>query len=338
MVVGASAALVIGCGDRGQAGTAESSTQAETAETSTAATPASHLRRIGITLDGHPGPENVGILIAEERGYFEDAGLDVSIFYPETPLRPVRYVTEGLVAFSISHQPEVVIAQGKGVPIIAVASLVSQPTAAMIWLKGSGIKKVADLKGKTIAIPGLHFQMRFLESVLAGAGLTLDDVKVQTVAYELVPALVSGRADAIFGGSWNREGAELHARGMKSVIVRVVDLGIPAYEELVLIARRDHAAKAPRVVGDFISAMERGVAAAIDDPEAAAEAILAKGYADDRRAVEAELAATLPLLSTDGRMDRQQAERLVDWMFEHGIISRKPPVSDLLNNDYLPDS
>jgi ABC-type nitrate/sulfonate/bicarbonate transport system substrate-binding protein len=71
----------------------------------------------------------------------------------------------------------------------------------------------------------------------------------------LVSALLSGRADAIFGGSWNVEGIELESRGAEPVITRIQDLGIPDYEELVMVARSDLVADDPRLIRDFMSAV-----------------------------------------------------------------------------------
>jgi putative hydroxymethylpyrimidine transport system substrate-binding protein len=285
-----------------------------------------------MTLDGYPGPENVGILLAKERGYFDDVGLDVSYFSPAGPLRPVRYVANGETDVSISHQPQIALAQEKGAPVVAFGSLIPQPTAAMIWLAKSKISGIADLKGKTIGIPGLSFQRDFLGSVLAEAGLSLTDVKVKTVEYDLVPSLVSGDVDAIFGGSANLEGSQLQARGMKPIIIPVRDLGIPPYEELVLIARPDRLAKDPQSIRDFISAMIRGNAAAIEDPNAA-KALL-ETYLN-QRTVKVGVEATLPLLSATGRMSPGKAAPLVDWMFEEGMIKRKLPASALLTNNYV---
>ena len=70
--------------------------------------------------------------------------------------------------------------------------------------------------------------MDFLQSFLARGGLTLDDVEVRRVGYELVSALTDGEVDAIFGGSWNIEGAVLEARGLKPVITRFEATASPA--------------------------------------------------------------------------------------------------------------
>lgn len=256
-------------------------------------------KELDITLDGYPSAQNVGILMAEKRGYFEDVGLDVWVRTPVSRLRPVSYVAEGEVALAVSHQPQVALAQEKGAQVATFGSLISEPTAAVIWLEKSKIESIADLKGKTIAITGLPFERDFLQSILARDGLTLDDVKVQFADYDLVPALVNGQADAIFG-SWNIEGAQLEARRLRPVITPVTSLGIPAYEELVLIARPDRLSSEKRWIRAFVTAVSRGTEAAVEDPEAAARLIANKISEPNLAVIRAELEKTLPLLSESG--------------------------------------
>jgi putative hydroxymethylpyrimidine transport system substrate-binding protein len=326
LALGVAAVLLAGCGEGGSAETTDKRPPK----------PAKP-QPLSITIDGYFGPENVGILMADKRGYFEDAGLEVAIFSPVIPRRPATYLSEGVVDLAVSHEPQIVLAKEKGAPIMAVASLVPHPTATMIWLKKSGIDGIADLKGKTVAIPGLPFQEDFLASVLGRAGLTLDDVKVEDAGYEVVPALVGGRADAIFGGSWNVEGAELETRGLEPVVTRVQSLGIPDYEELVLAASRYRLSEDPQLIRAFVAAVSRGTAAAIEDPRAATNVIL-EGEGNEkasRKAIAAGVEATLPLLSKTGQMDPEQAGRLVDWMREEGLVERALPPSALLTNRYL---
>ncbi|HXQ89306.1 MAG TPA: ABC transporter substrate-binding protein, partial [Solirubrobacterales bacterium] len=197
---------------------------------------------------------------------------------------------------------------------------------------------IEDLKGKTIAVPGLNFQRDLLGSLLKQAGLTLKDVKVKNVQYHLVPSLVKGRADAIFGGSANIEGIELKNRGLDPVVTPVKALGLPAYEQLVVIAREDRVAKEPEVIRGFMAALRRGTAAAIKNPRHAVEAIETGGEVNleaSRKDTKDELAATLPLLSRTGRMSPARVRRLVRWMHREGLIQRAPAVSSLLTNRYL---
>jgi putative hydroxymethylpyrimidine transport system substrate-binding protein len=284
------------------------------------------LKPLTVTLDGWRGPQAAGILVASTRGYFVEAGLHVTILHPGAPSFSIHYVVSGADDFGVTHEPEAVLAKEKGAPIVIVGSLISQPTAAMIWLKKSKINSIADLKGKTIAIPGYPFQKKFLQSALAQGGLKLSDVKVKDLGYEAVSALASGRVDALFGGSWNLEGAELEAQGLEPVITRVEKLGVPPYDELVVVARRDRVAKEPQLIRDFMSAVIRGTAAAIEDPEEVFKAV--EGYGETNpetspEALKAQVKATVPLLSKDSYVSPSQARGLVDWMYEEGMIKRK---------------
>jgi putative hydroxymethylpyrimidine transport system substrate-binding protein len=179
------------------------------------------LRNVKVALDGRSGPETAGIAMATKRGYFREAGLDVLIISPNMPNRPATDVADRFDDFGVLQRPQLTLAREKGMPIVAIGTLIPEPTAAMIWLKGSPIHGIADLEGKTVGIAGVAFETPFLESVLARAGLSSADVTVKKMGYELVPALLEGRVDAIFGGSWNVEGVELESRHAEPVVRRL---------------------------------------------------------------------------------------------------------------------
>lgn len=323
----AAAALLVGCGGGG----------------SSATTDAPDLppepRAVEVSLNDFEGPEHAGFLMARANGYFEDVGLDVSTGSPANPSRPVRYVLSEISDFGVSHMPQVALAQENRKQIVAIGSVISQSTAAMIWLKESGIASVSGLKGKTVAIPGLPFQKDLLQSVLERVGLKLSDVKLKLVSYRLVPVLTSGKADAIFGGSDNVQGEELRALGLKPVVTPVHDLGVPPYDELVLFARRDRVAEEPGLASDLLSALYRGTAAALRNPRRAVE-VVENGVEPNPDSIPKGLRlgveATLPLLSESGEMDAAQAQSLVDWMHGEGMLHEELPVSELLTNEYLP--
>lgn len=298
----------------------------------------SHSDDIAVSLDTDPSAANAGIMMAAQRGYFSDVGLQVSVGGPKNPARTVKYVAAGIDAFGIAQLPQVVMAKEEGgAPLVAVGSVIPQANVAMMWLPGSGIEGLADLKGKTIAIPGVPFQEKFLEEVLAQAELSLDDVVVKRANYDSGAALLEGRADAIFGGTWNIEGAMLEARGAEPVIERAKQLGLPSYEELVVILPAKCATKYPRVVSDFLSAVSRGTEAAQEHPAQAAK-LIAQNYGFDPRFrmsdLRAQLKATLPLLSVEPEMNLDQATALTVWMHEKGMIKRLPPVGDMFTNGY----
>lgn len=332
----AAACMIAGCG-----GASDESSTGASSETVSRPDPKKPMREMSITLDGYSGPENLGVLMADWEDYFDEVGLKMTTYSPSDPSRPVEYTANGTVDVGISREPELVLAQSEGVPVVAIGSLIAEPTAAMIWLGKSQIDDVADLKGKTIATAGLPMQEELLKSVLSDAGLSLSDVKLENSGYEMASDLKKGKVDAIFGASWNLEGAQLEAMGLDPVITRVQDLGIPPYEELLVIARRDRLAKEPQLFRDFMAAVSRGTATSIEDPDLAVEAVSEDVESDYRVSLEgqeAQVEATLPLLSESAEMDPDQAQRLIDWMHREGMIQKKPQVSALLTNEYLPPS
>jgi len=295
----------------------------------------------GLTLDFYPNPDHAGIYMAERLGYFEEAGLDVSIDAPADPTVPMKLVAAGKTDLAISYEPEVVLANEQGLDVIAIGALVNQPLTSMIWLRKSGIKGVADLRGKTIATAGIPYQDAFLATILGRAKLTPEDVKTVNVGFGLLPALVGGSAEAMLGGFRNVEGVDLRLRGKDPVVTPVDQLGVPTYNELVLVANREALTADPEKFRLFIAALERGTDAAVEQPNAATEAVLEANDGLDRELTEAEVKATLPLLDARlpgqpyGYMEPAEWATFAGWMRDNDLISSLAEPSELLSNAYL---
>ena len=290
---------------------------------------------LSLTLDFYPNPDHAGIYMAQKLGYFAEAGLDVSIQTPSDPAAPIKLVAAGQTDLAISYEPEVLLAAEKGLDVVAVGAVVDRPLTSLIWLKKAGIGGVADLRGKTIATAGIPYQDAYLETILARAKLSPSDVNSVNVGYGLLPALLGGRAQAMLGGFSNVEGVNLRLRGKDPVVTPVDKLGVPSYDELVLVAKRDRLEEDPESIRLFLAALARGTAAAIENPEVIAKALLEANSDLDPKLTRAELAATLPLLSRRGFMDPAKWNRFIAWMHEGGLISTLPPASAVLSNAYL---
>jgi putative hydroxymethylpyrimidine transport system substrate-binding protein len=277
-----------------------------------------------LTLDFYPNADHAGIYMAEKLGYFADAGLDVSI---ETPA--------GRSDLAISYEPEVVLADEKGLEVVAVGALVNRPLTSLIWLKESKVKGVADLRGKTIATAGIPYQDAFLKTILGRANLSPSDVKAVNVGFGLLPALLGGSAQAMLGGYSNIEGVDLRARGKDPVVTPVDQLGVPTYDELVLVAKRQRLEEDPETIRLFLAALARGTAAAAKSPAATVEALLAANPGLDPKLTRAEVDATLPLLGGQ-EMNSGEWGAFIAWMKENGLIASEPAPSGVLSNAYLP--
>jgi putative hydroxymethylpyrimidine transport system substrate-binding protein len=294
-----------------------------------------------LALDFYVNPDHAGIYTALERGYFEQAGLDVQPQVPSDPAAPIKQVAAGRADLAISYEPEVILARDQGLPVKAVAALVPSPLTSLISLPEAKIRDVADLRGKTVATAGIPYQTDFLETMLDEAGVPADDVEQVDVGLNLLPAVLSGRADAILGGFLNVEGVDLSERGKDPRVVPVDELGVPTYDELVLVANED-TVDDPESIRLFIAALERGTQDAVDDPAMATDAVLAAGDGLDPKLTQAEIDATLPLLVPDtgnhpyGYMDPQEWDEFAGFFADRGLIERRPTADDLLTNALLP--
>jgi putative hydroxymethylpyrimidine transport system substrate-binding protein len=290
---------------------------------------------LSLTLDFYPNPDHAGIYMAQKLGYFREAGLDVSIQTPSDPAAPIKLVAAGQTDLAISYEPELMLAREQGLDVVAVGAVVDRPLTSLIWLRKSGIKGVADLRGKTIATAGIPYQDAYLKTILARARLTPSDVKPVNVGYGLLPALAGGRAEAMLGGFSNVEGVDLRLRGEHPVVTPVDKLGVPTYDELVLVARRKRLEEDPQAIRLFLGALARGTAAAIESPEATTKALLEANPNLDPKLTRAEVAATLPLLSRRGTMNPAEWKAFIAWMRENDLISGSPTTAEVLSNEYL---
>jgi putative hydroxymethylpyrimidine transport system substrate-binding protein len=296
---------------------------------------------LSLALDFYPNADHAGIYMAQKEGFFEEAGLDVSISSPSDPAAPIKQVAAGQTDLAISYEPEVMLAHEQGLPVVAVAALVNRPLTSMIWLRKSGIKGIGQLAGKTVATAGIPYQQAFLKTILARVHLQPSAVKEVNVGFGLLPALVGGSAQAMLGGYSNVEGVDLRERGKEPVITPVDKLGVPTYDELVLVANQTKLREDPDPYRLFVAALTRGTEAAVADPKAATEAILEANSELEPKLTEAQVEATLPLLGAKtagqpyGYMDPKAWEAFAAWMRDNELVSELLKPSELLTDDYL---
>lgn len=299
--------------------------------------------KLTLDLDFYPNPDHAGIYMAQEEGFFKEAGLDLTINSPTDPSAPLKDVAAGRADLAVTYEPEVVLAHEEGLDAVAVGALVNQPLTSLIWLKKSGIKGPADLKGKTVSFAGIPYQEAFLTTILRRAKVPASTVKAVNVGFGLIPSLANGSAQAMLGGYSNVEGVDLRERGLAPVVTPVDQLGVPTYDELVLVARRSTLEEDGQKIRLFMSALRRGTEAAIANPKAATEAVLAANSSLEPKLTEAEIEATLPLLGARtagkpyGYMDPKEWEAFAAWMHDEELISNLPVAAELLSNNYLVD-
>ncbi len=298
------------------------------------------MTEISLALDWYPWGNHTGIFMALENGYFEEEGLDVEVNVPADPTTALQLVATGDDDFTISYQADVLYARSQGLEIQSVAALVQHPLNTIMALESSGITEPADLEGTTIGVTGVPSDEAMLGAILEDAGLSLDDVEIVNVGFDLMPSLLGGSVDAIIGGYFVHESILAEQQGEPVVAMNVQDHGVPDYYELLLVTGDAFVDENPDAVEGFIRALQRGYEAAAADPDAAVDALMA-AYPETAEEVEREgIGLIVPLWTDDGAVawGTQTEERWQtyhDWLRETGLLEEDVDVNEAFTNEFV---
>ncbi len=294
-----------------------------------------------LMLDYFPNADHAGFYSAAAAGEFEDAGLDVEIRQPPDPAAPIKQVAAGRVDLAISYQPEVLRARDQGLSVISVAAVVRQPLTSIMSLPKAGIRGPEDLEGKTVGTAGIDYQSAYLRTVLEQAGVDPSTVTERNVGFSFTPALLTGRIDASLGAFWNYEGTQLRLEGRNPRIMRMDRVGVPSYDELVLVANEDALERDEGRIRAFIAALARGTRRLEREPDRGIEALLDANPDLEPRLQREVVRVTLPLfLPPEGRPfgyhDDERWQEFTAWARENGVLSEIPDATGAYTNELLP--
>ncbi|MBM3511999.1 MAG: ABC transporter ATP-binding protein [Alphaproteobacteria bacterium] len=290
-----------------------------------AAPPRAHAQPLTLMLDWFVNPDHAPLIVAVERGYFREAGLEVKLVAPADPNDPPKLVAAGKADIAVSYQPQLHVQVGQGLPLKRIATLVATPLNSLVVLKDGPIKSIADLKGKKIGFSVGGFEDALLKAMLARHGLKLADVTLVNVNFSLSPALISGNVDAVIGAFRNFELNQMDIVNKPGRVFYVEEEGVPVYDELILVAHKDLVSD-PRLA-KLVAALERGVLYLINHPDASWQLFI-KAHKDlndelNRRAWR----DTLPRFAKrPAALDEGRYRRFAEFLKQQGLIERALPV------------
>jgi putative hydroxymethylpyrimidine transport system substrate-binding protein len=300
-------------------------------------------KRVELMLDYFPNADHAGVYAAQAGGHFEQAGLGVEIREPPDPAAPIKQVAAGRVDLAISYEPEVLRARDQGLNVVSLGAIVREPLTSIISLPEAKIDGPRDLRGKTVGTAGIDYQSAYLQTILREAGVPADTVKERNVGFALTPALLTGRVDAVLGAFWNYEGTELRLRGKRPRIIRMDEAGVPAYNELVLVANENALERDRNKIRAFIGALSRGTRDLRRNPDEAIEGLLDANPDLDPELQRAVVEVTLPLfLPPRGKpfawQDPAQWDAFAAWMQDNDLLENPPDARGAYDNSLLPGS
>lgn len=283
--------------------------------------------RMTVLLDWFVNPDHAPLVVAQERGDFAAAGLDVELIAPADPNDPPKLLAAGKADLAVGYQPQLHLQVAEGLPLVRVGTLIATPLNTVIALADGPVKTMKDLKGRKVGFSVAGFEDAVLSTMLRNAGLTANDVTLVNVNFALSTSLLSGQVDAVVGGYRNFELNQMAIEGKPGRAFFPEEEGVPAYDELILVARKDGAAD-PRV-RSFLSAVEKATLFLLNHPEEA-HALFVKGRPElddelNRRAWK----DTLPRFTASPRaLDPARYAAFAAFLKQNGLINEARPVAD----------
>ncbi|MFZ2872047.1 ABC transporter substrate-binding protein [Zavarzinia sp.] len=289
--------------------------------------PAAAADKLTVLLDWAVNPDHAALFAAQSQGFFAAQGLEVELIAPSDPNDPPKLVAAGKADLAVTYQPQLVLLVDAGLPLRRVATLVDTPLNSLAVLANGPVKTLADLKGRKIGYSVAGFEDALLQAMLKSAGLVPADVTLINVNFALATALASGQVDGVIGAFRNFEIPEMRLLGKPARIFAVEDHGVPAYDELIVVAAADKVDD-PRIAR-FNAALEAGVTFTLNHPDAAWAAFV-KDHPELNDDLNREAwALTLPrLAASPAALDPARFARIAAFLKDAGLITRAGNASD----------
>jgi len=300
--------------------------------------------RVDLVLDYFPNADHAGIYNAIGAGQFEQAGLEVTPRTPSDPSAPLKLLTAGRADLAISYEPELLLARAKGAKLVAIGALVQRPLTSIVSIGDKAVSEPGQLEGKRVGTSGIAYQDAYLKTIIEKAGIDPSRVRTINVGFNLVPALLTKKVDATLGAFWNVEGVDLQRRDRKPRILRMDEIGVPTYNELVIVAREQDVRSRGPLLRRFMRALALGHQALREDSgRRRAVDELVKANPDLERPLQrAQVRATVPVFFPKdkdqpfGYQDPAAWKRYTQWMLDNDLLASPSGANRALTNEFLP--
>jgi putative riboflavin transport system substrate-binding protein len=281
--------------------------------------------------------------LAEQAGYYDDAGLDVT-FRHGTDYDVIALVGQGALDLGLADGTSVIPAVSQGIPIKYIATIYGRFPSVVFAKASSGIAAAKDLKGKKLGIPGRYgSSWIMLQALLRSAGLTPDDLHiVEYPDFGQGAAVTQGAVDAATGFA-NNEPVQLRLTGV-AVNVLTVDSIVPLPGNGLIAGTSTIDAKGDSLAA-FVAATLRAMEDIRENPEVGLDAAIKEvpDLAAARDTQAAILDATIEVWSGPaqeahglGAIEPADWQKSVDYLTSLDMVPKPVTVDDLVDTGLLP--
>ena len=278
----------------------------------------------------------VGAYVAQEKGYFREQGLDVTIRHAQSG-EHLQLLLAGEVQVSTANGAQVLQRNDQGLEIVSLALIGQRSEQGYAVLANSGINSVADWAGKTFGYKG-SVPAEFLAIARAN---NLDAGRVNQVRVGFDPRILSEGQVDILSVFFSNEPDTLERLGFRTRVFDPGDYGIQSLG-LTYIASREYLNKEPDALGRFVKAALKGLEYSAQNREEALDIVMKYAPQQDREHQRFMMNTEIDRASTDatrrnglGWQTREQWQSLHDTLLEFKTISKPVDVSRVYTDEFV---
>lgn len=285
----------------------------------------SNLQKITMVLDWTPNTNHTGIYVAQEKGYFKEAGLDVSVIQPPDN-GATDLVASGGAEFGIDFQDTLAAAfsSDSPLPVTAVAAILQHNTSGLISLKKKGIDSPGKLAGHSYATWDSPIEQAVLKNVVEKDGGDFSKVKlISTYVEDIVAALYADIESVWIYYGW--DGVKCDMEGLSTNFLPFADMN-PTFDYYspVIIGNNAFMKKNPDVTKAFLSAVKKGYEFAAENPSDAADILLKAEPELDQKLVKKSQEYLSKQYIADaaqwGEIDADRWNGFYQWLNENKLV------------------
>ena len=279
---------------------------------------------VTIALDWTLNTNHIGLVVAREKGYFADAGLQVDIL-PYSDTASTALLAAGAVDFAYMTALGFMSAKAGGADITALWVTMQREAGRLVYdSNNADITRPADLEGKTYAGFGSAWEDALISTMIEndGGAPIYDTVTLGTGAYE---ALASGAVDfTLEVATWEGVNSELLGREQSHFIY--ADYGVPEPQGGYIGTQTARLESDPETIKAFMDATEKGYVWAADNPQAAADILIAAGDFPNEELVRGSMRVIdedgylTDGMTPVGRIDEERLTAMARFLYDSGVL------------------
>lgn len=295
------------------------------------------LEKFSVVLDWYPNAVHGFIYNAIEKGYYEEEGLDVQIYFPANVNDAISLTAAGKADVGIYYPNDIIRAiANEDIPVKSVGTIVQSPLNVIVSLKDKNITSPKDFVGKTIGYSGTEFNEALIKTMMESVGASMDDVTLIDVGFDLMTSMTTGKVDATIGCLVNHEVPALEEEGFEVNYFFPTEYGVPNYSELVFVAGNNNINENSEKIEKFLRASQKGFEDMKNDPQGTLTTLLEnqneENFPLSEGVEQRSIDVLLPLMENENAKFLTQNKELwqndINWLKEQGLINKEITVED----------